>query len=47
MGAGEGEYDHVEYRHMCQKAGKWGSWTNGAAVWDRERLVERVVRECV
>jgi hypothetical protein len=23
---------------MCQKDGRWGSWTNGAALWERSRL---------
>jgi len=28
----------IEYRRMCQKDGRWGSWTNGAALWERSRL---------
>eukprot|EP00961_Rhodomonas_salina_P168717 2273849-Rhodomonas_salina.2 len=35
--------DHpVEYRRMCQKGGRWGSWTNGAAIWHREKLHSQV-----
>ncbi|EKX49363.1 hypothetical protein GUITHDRAFT_151524, partial [Guillardia theta CCMP2712] len=39
-----GGEDAVEYRRMCQKNGKWGSWTNGAALWDRRKLEEHVGR---
>jgi hypothetical protein len=30
-GAGDwaGGQRYVEYRYMCQKSGRWGSWTNG------------------
>ena len=40
--AGAGAYDRIEYRHMCQKAGAWGAWTNGAAIWSRRRLARLV-----